>query len=353
MLFRISRIALAVLSMSLLANAAQAQSEVSEGWYIAPTLNVFQPDKDWNPDKSKAGFGLKLGIPLSSNFDLQLGGSTARTRQNGASYRQSLIGLDGVYLFGTPGLGLRPLVLAGFGVERDSSFATGPVGGTKTSPYLNAGLGLRYQFSPQWALQGDFRHVRGYMKDAGKTKFGFDNSNNKYLTLALNYAFDAPVAPAPAPEPAPAPAPEPAPAPAAVEPPPPPPPAPKMEKVTLSATELFAFNKANLRMPQPKLDELAAALQANAGISTVVITGYTDRLGSVAYNNRLSKRRAESVKKYLVSKGVAAERIQAMGKGKSQPVKECKERRRSKLIMCLEPNRRIEVEPVSYERTVQ
>jgi OmpA-OmpF porin, OOP family len=352
MLFRISRIALAVLSATLAVHAAQAQSGVSEGWYIAPTLNVFQPDKDWNPDKSKAGFGLKLGVPLTSNFDLQIGGSTARSRENVGYYRQSLIGVDGVYLFGAPGLGLRPLVLAGLGLERDSAVATG-VGGTKNSPYLNAGLGLRYQFSPQWAIQGDWRHVRGYMKQAGKDKFGFDNSNNRYVTLALSYAFDAPVAPAPAPEPAPAPAPEPAPLAAPVEPPPPPSP-PKMEKVTLSATELFAFNKADLRMPQPKLDELAAALQANASISTVVVTGHTDRLGSVAYNNRLSTRRAEAVKQYLVSKGVAAERIQAVGKGKSQPVKSsCKDKKRSKLIMCLEPNRRIEVEPVTFERTVQ
>ncbi len=351
MLFRISRIAFAVLSATLAVHAAQAQSGVSEGWYIAPTLNVFQPDKDWNPDKRKAGFGLKLGVPLSSNFDLQIGGNTARTRQNGASYRQSLVGVDGVYLFGTPGLGLRPLVLAGLGLERDTSLSTG-LGGTKNSPYVNAGLGLRYQFSPQWAIQGDWRHVRGYMKQAGKDKFGFDNSNNKYVTLALSYAFDAPAA-APAPAPEPVPAPEPAPAPAPVVEPPPPPPAPKMEKVTLSATELFKFNKADLSMPQPKLDELAAALQANAGITTVVVTGHTDRLGSVAYNNRLSQRRAEAVKQYLISKGVAAERIQAVGKGKSQPVKSCKEKKRSKLIMCLEPNRRIEVEPVTYERTVQ
>jgi OOP family OmpA-OmpF porin len=85
------------------------------------------------------------------------------------------------------------------------------------------------------------------------------------------------------------------------------------------------------------------------------IEGYTDRLGSDAYNRKLSQRRAESVKDYLVDSGeVQAAKIEAVGKSQSNPVTkpdECKGNKRSPaLIACLQPNRRVEVEVVGSVR---
>jgi OOP family OmpA-OmpF porin len=145
------------------------------------------------------------------------------------------------------------------------------------------------------------------------------------------------------PEPAPEP-PKPAPAP---RPAPPPPPAAKAEKVTTASTVNFDFDRYAIRPDaMSKLDDLVGKLR-NVNLEVIIAVGHADRLGSDAYNMKLSVRRADSVKAYLVSKGIAASRIYTEGKGKSQPVKDCKGSGKTKeLIACLEPNRRVESEAV-------
>ena len=139
----------------------------------------------------------------------------------------------------------------------------------------------------------------------------------------------------------------PAPAPAA--------PAITSQKVTYSADTLFDFDKAVLK-PAGKeaLDDLANKIQ---GMNTevVVATGYTDRIGSDKYNDRLSLRRAQAVKAYLVSKGVPANKIYTEGKGKRNPVKtDCKGNKpTAALKACLAPNRRVEVEVVGTQQQQQ
>ena len=133
---------------------------------------------------------------------------------------------------------------------------------------------------------------------------------------------------------------------------PPAPPPPRLERQTLSAKELFDFDKATLRMPQPKLDEIAEMMKRNPQITNVRITGYTDRLGTDAYNMKLSQRRADAVKNYLTGKGVEPSRLVALGRGESNPVVECNQSKQAELIKCLEPNRRVEVEQITVERRV-
>ena len=106
-------------------------------------------------------------------------------------------------------------------------------------------------------------------------------------------------------------------------------------------------------MPQPKLDEIAKALEGSNEINDIVITGYSDRLGSNGYNQKLSERRANTVKNYLSAKGVNAKRLKAEGKGEANPVVQCSDKKRPALIKCLEPNRRVEVEQITIERRVK
>ena len=78
----------------------------------------------------------------------------------------------------------------------------------------------------------------------------------------------------------------------------------------------------------------------------MLVTGHTDRIGTQAYNQKLSERRADAVRDYLVSKGVAKDKIETLGMGKTQPLPgvSCNQKAMKELIACLAPNRRVEVE---------
>lgn len=341
---------IAIATALLCSTAAMAQDAViNPSWYIQPSVSAMKPDSDFGVDKTGYGAGLKFGKPVNENWDVQMGYTYGRSKEAGQRYQQETLGLDGLYLFSRKSF--RPFVLVGAGVERDKTNLRINPQTRKSSPYISAGLGFQADLTERLALQADLRNVHGFLRGSAFPAAG-DKANNTYLTLGLNYALGAkPVPPAPVPKAAPAP--EPAPAPVA-PPPPPPPPAPKFEKVTMSATELFAFDSAKLNPNQPKLDELAALLVNNPSVGNVTITGYTDRLGSDKYNQKLSEQRANSVKQYLVGKGVAADRLNAVGKGESNPLVACdgKKQKRADLIKCLEPNRRVEIDQVTIERRV-
>ena len=129
--------------------------------------------------------------------------------------------------------------------------------------------------------------------------------------------------------------------------------APAREKVTVAADALFDFNKATLRPEgKAKLDDVVA--KSNQLVLEVVIAvGHADRIGSAAYNQKLSEKRAASVKDYLVSKGIPANRIYTEGKGSKQPVTkadQCKGPKSAKVIACLQPDRRVDIEIIGTKK---
>jgi OOP family OmpA-OmpF porin len=159
----------------------------------------------------------------------------------------------------------------------------------------------------------------------------------------------------PAPKAAPAPAP-------AVEMPkpvaPPPPPAPKKvsTKVSLGADALFDSGKSQLRPEgQAKLDELAAQLK-DVKLDVITVTGHADRMGNAKRNQKLSEERAAAVKARLVEKGIDGYRVYAEGKGSSNPVTkpgDCKGDKGKKLVDCLQPDRRVDIDVVGSREQVQ
>ncbi len=125
-------------------------------------------------------------------------------------------------------------------------------------------------------------------------------------------------------------------------------PPPVMEKVTLSSDVLFAFNQSALEpYASSRLDDLAKEIMTADKLEKVVLVGHTDRLRSDGHPDRnalLSVLRAESIKQYLIAKGIPAEKIRASGVGSSQPVVECPANTsKEKQVICLQPNRRVEI----------
>ena len=143
----------------------------------------------------------------------------------------------------------------------------------------------------------------------------------------------------------PPPPPPPAPAPMAAPPAPPPPappkpPVPMSEKVTYAADTFFDFDKSNLKPEgMAKLDDLVGKI-GGMNLEVIIAVGHTDNIGTMAYNQKLSERRANAVKEYLVSKGVEKNRVYTEGKSYTQPIAS------NKTAEGRAKNRRVEIEMV-------
>jgi OmpA-OmpF porin, OOP family len=120
------------------------------------------------------------------------------------------------------------------------------------------------------------------------------------------------------------------------------------EVISLATDALFAFDKSSLENVLPEarslLSEFVAKLRQFKTVQRILITGHTDRLGSPAYNSRLSEARAQAIRQFLTQEGFAAALIQAAGAGESDPLVTCSgDRATPELRACLQVNRRVEV----------
>lgn len=349
---------------SVASGAAMAEDAYQGSWYAVPGIGYMHTDSDLKADNDVA-YSIRLGKEISEHWDVQLGLSYSKAdedsnRYTSGNYKQTLFGLDALYMFSRDKF--RPFLLAGLGAAHNKIdyTGTGNPGGSNTSWMANVGAGFQYYFTDNIGLQADVRHVWSRAEDNRANLFGNDSKEtigNTYLNLGVVFNFGAPkkvamaepvaaVAPSmdeiaptedealpplmeaqPEPEPI-------GPAPAA------------FEKITLQAEVLFAFDKSVLKDEGKKiLDvEVVEKMKAHPEVELVLITGYTDRIGTDQYNQKLSERRAAAVKKYVASQGIDESRLHDVGKGEANPVVDCKGVRGKKLIDCLQPNRRVVVE---------
>jgi OOP family OmpA-OmpF porin len=287
--------------------------------------------------------------------DISLPSSAANTVATNVSYGKtdSTVGRLGIRLAGEYGIGgnhpwtpyLRANWWHGFDGNYQTSFST-PAGSTTISTKTGydtgeLGVGFTVALNENVSLYSEVDHRFAMGSSASANSRGLAGSIGVRIGFGRT---QAPAQPAAVPLPPPPPvvtAPPPAPTP----PPPPPPPAPV--RVTLSADALFDFDSAELRAAgRDSLDGLVRDL-GRVQYDLMLISGHTDRLGNESYNQRLSERRANAVRDYLIGRGVPASNIRATGYGKSQPVttpEQCTGPRNDALIACLQPDRRVEVQ---------
>ncbi|HLD08581.1 MAG TPA: OmpA family protein [Methylophilaceae bacterium] len=343
--------------LGLSASVASAEDAYQGAWYVLPGVSYMHADSDLDADNGAGGF-LRLGKELSEHWDVQLGLSHARADEDlnvvggGGRFKQTLLGVDALYMFSRDRF--RPFVLAGLGLAHnniDYDVSGVDIGNSKTSWMANVGLGAQFMATESLGLQADLRHVwsRADAK-SNATAVGGMNFNdsetvgNTYLNLGVIWKFGAPK-PVAAAEPEPMPAPEPV-----AEPEPMPEPAPAapvaFEKITLASEVLFDFDKDNVKEAGKRIldADVVEKMKAHPEVELVLISGHSDRIGSAGYNQNLSERRANNVKKYLISQSIEESRLHTIGKGETEPVVDCKGIRGQAAIDCLQPNRRVVVE---------
>lgn len=318
-------IVLAVVSLGMTA----AQAGEFEGGWVGGKIGANSSNVTGVDTRNATAYGLEAGYNWNKGeFLLGVNGFAdfnGKANHNPApfNYGSGVYGLDAK--LGLPTGKWLPFAKLGYGRTNGNGVASA-IGGSD----IHLGLGAEYKFAPNWSLAGEYT--------SGSGKSGVAKLSNNNLSLGLNYYFDTPAA-APAPVIAPFAAKE---APKAA--PPPPPAAPNETWKTLLENKPvciewanFELNSAKLRSGAiKKLDEVVTFAEKYQD-AQLEASGHACNIGTEAYNQKLSERRAESVKAYLVKRGVAAQRIATIGYGEAKPMADNKTREGR------EQNRRVEI----------
>jgi len=316
---------------------AEAQSGT---WYIAPRIGYIEPDSNRTTDGNLYS-GIGVGVWASPNwavdFEYAINNNDFKSDspRDGHQWESVTLGVSGRYFFGDIGNAWRPYFMVGLGAQRHKAYSgfilheNGYAESGGWDPMATAGFGFQYGMSDRLAFRGEiaarYDHDNNSLNTPLSASYGFENHTgfvDGIITVGLVYSFG--VAPPPPPPP-----------PAAPPPPPPPParPEPAPTKVTIDLRGVeFKFDhprvgeklEPSLKAPTADsvaiLDEAIDTLKRNPSVR-VEVDGHTDSVGSDAYNQKLSERRAKGVYDYLIAHGIDASRLDGpKGFGESQPI---------------------------------
>jgi len=332
-----------------LGGVSVAHAQDYSSWYLAPRIGVVAPDSD-RDTKASLFSGIGVGVWVNPNFavDFEFGMNNADFKNNSlrAGHQWENVQLDvaGRYFFGEFGSGWRPYVMGAVGAMRHKAFSgfllhnggNGFIGGDTVQggwdPMASLGLGVQYAMSSRLAFRGEiaarFDRDNNSLNSPLSESFGFDHRKgflDGVATIGLTYSFggggqvvekhtEQAVTP-------------------------PPPAQPPREQAVPPQTTAIDLRGVEFKFDHPKVGEkLVPSLKAPTAASVqildeavdtlkrypnihVEVDGHTDSVGSDAYNQKLSERRAKGVYDYLIAHGIEASRVDGpKGFGESAPI---------------------------------
>jgi len=325
------KLKLAVLGAALALVPAAAQAQ----WYVggAGGYDILQDSKLKNTnglkEKSEGGFvglgtvgydfgmfrtELEGGYRYNSNKSITGGGFTGSTSGKTTAWSGMVNGYWDI-LSGP----LTPYIGAGVGVawlDHDTKLnGTKLLSGNSTQFAYQGIAGVSYDVTPNWGIKGEYRYFGttdpkwnvASVAGGGNTKGEYGTHN---FLVGVTYKFAAPPPPPPPPPPAPV---------AQAAPPPPPPPAPAAPALPDVYVVFFAFDQSDISPVAAQVLDRSVEDFRRTGQTRVKVQGHTDTSGSVQYNLRLSERRADAVRNYMIQRGIPADRIATEWFGKSRP----------------------------------
>ena len=321
----------ALIAVAMLSGGASAAYAQDGSWYLAPRVGANFSDSNRKTDTSLytgLGFGWWVNPNFAVDFEYAINDADFKNSsfRSGHEWESVSVGVSGRWFFGDQGSAWRPYVMGGVGAVRHAAYSAS-IQQSGWDPMATLGGGVQYNFNDRMALRGelagrydrDNNSLRGQYAGAGDYNHFVDGIVSVGLTIG--FGGSAPVEPVEA----------------AAPPPPPPEVAPEEPAATPVVIDLrgvnFKFDRPRSNesditpsLQEPTSDSIAILDQAVDVLSRnpnvrVELNGHTDSVGSDAYNQKLSERRAQIVYDYLTSHGVSSSQISGVkGFGESNPI---------------------------------